>query len=93
MALTSLDDRLIEVLGNGDIRLVRSEWLLAQPDVFLMVNRQALEEFELRGVSPSPLLHPDEAAEDVRRGNRSVGALTYGCALLRCVRTDRAVRE
>ena len=30
-SLTALDDRLVEALERGDIRLLSSEWLLAQP--------------------------------------------------------------
>lgn len=74
--LTKLDDKLIGVLAKGDIRLVRSAWLLAQPDGFRMPHRQMLE--DLDGVSPSPLMLPEEAVELVRRGDRSAGALTYG---------------
>ena len=76
--LTALDDRLIEVLGAGDIRLVRSAWLLAQPAGYRIVRRQDLEALERTGVSPSPLLRPDEAVALVREGRRCVGALTYG---------------
>jgi len=49
-----------------------------QPVNFKMPNRQALEEIERSGVSPSPLLSPQEAAALVKRGDRSIGALTYG---------------
>ena len=31
VALTTLDDRLVSVLADGAIRLVRTTWLLAQP--------------------------------------------------------------
>ena len=80
-ALTVLDDRLVTVLGAGDIRLVRSAWLLAQPAGYRIVRRQDLEALEARGVSPSPLMQPDEAVALVRRGGRSAGAVTHGwCA-------------
>ena len=79
--LTALDDGLATVLGAGDIRLVRSAWLLAQPAGYRIVRRQDLEALEARGVSPSPLLKPDEAVALVRRGDRSAGAVTHGwCA-------------
>jgi hypothetical protein len=49
-----------------------------QPDNFKMPNRQELEALEKSGASPSPLLSGEEAAALVRRGDRSIGALTYG---------------
>ena len=76
--LTKLDDKMIGVVEQGDIRFVRSSWLLDQPDGFRMPNRQKLEALEEQGVSPSPLLSPHEAVDLVRRGDRSAGALTYG---------------
>lgn len=76
--LTKFDDPLIEVLRRGDIRLLRVVWLLAQPPDFRIMYRQQLEELEAQGASPSPLLSPEEAVSLVQRGDRSVGALTYG---------------
>ena len=70
--LTTLDDRLIEALEKGDIRLVRAAWLLAQPAGFRMINRQALEK---RG---DALLRPQEAANAIRAGTRSIGVLSHG---------------
>ena len=46
VALTELDEPLLAVLANGDIRLLRSEWLLEQPDGFILPRRQELEELE-----------------------------------------------
>ena len=77
-ALTELDKIVIQVLMCGAIRLICVKWLLTRPDNFKMPNRQALEEIERSGASPSPLLSPREAAALVRRGDRSIGALTYG---------------
>ncbi len=77
-ALTELDAILIQVLLRGAIRLLRVEWLMKQLDHFRMPRRQVLEELEVSGVLPSPLLSGEEAAALVRRGNRSIGALTYG---------------
>ena len=77
-ALTELDKIVIDVLMCGAIRLLRVKWLLMQPANFKMPNRQALEEIERSGVSPSPLLSCEEAAALVERGDRSIGALTYG---------------
>ena len=78
LALTELDKIVIEVLLLGAIRLLCVKWLLMQPVNFKMPNRQALEEIERSGALPSPLLSPQEAAALVRRGDRSIGALTYG---------------
>jgi hypothetical protein len=76
-ALTALDDRLALVLRNGDIRLMRSAWVLAQdPTDFRIPHRQALEAMEKSGVSPSPLLSPHEAEALLRRGQRCVGVLS-----------------
>ena len=76
--LTELDKIVIQVLLLGAIRLICVKWLLMQPNNFKMPNRQALEEIERSGASPSPLLSPREAAALVERGDRSIGALTYG---------------
>ena len=74
--LGALDERLIAILVSGGIRLVRSSWLLTQPNDFKMLFRQQLE--ALDDTSLSPLLPPKEAAALVRRGDRSVGALSHG---------------
>ena len=73
-ALTAFDDRLVKALEERVIRLVHSAWLLAQPAGFKMPYRQQLEEQEHNGASP--LVRPEEAAALIRRGNRSVGAVT-----------------
>jgi len=75
LALTELDKPLLAVLKIGDIRLLRSEWLLKQEDSFILPRRQELEELEKAG--QSPLLSCEEAVELIERGDRSVGALTY----------------
>eukprot|EP00900_Chrysochromulina_parva_P026549 jgi/Chrpa1/8528/Chrysochromulina_OHIO_Genome00016749-RA len=77
-ALTELDKIVIQVLMCGAIRLLCVKWLLMQPENFKMPNRQELEALEKSGASPSPLLSGEEAAALVRRGDRSIGALTYG---------------
>jgi hypothetical protein len=77
-ALTELDKIVIQVLLCGAIRLICVKWLLMQPANFKMPNRQALEEIERSRALPSPLLSPQEAAALVRRGDRSIGTLTYG---------------
>ena len=77
-ALTELDKIVIKFLLCRAIRLLCVKWLLMQPANFKMLNRQALEEIERSGASPSPLLSPLEAVALVERGDRSIGALTYG---------------
>jgi hypothetical protein len=77
-ALTELDMIVIQVLMCGAIRLLCVKWLLMQPANFMMPNRQALEKIERSGASPSPLLSGEEAVALVERGDRSIGALTYG---------------
>ena len=74
--LSRLDDGLVQVLRRGDIRLLRVAWLMERPDGYIMERRQELEAREREG--ESPLLSTQEAAELVRRGDRSVGAFTYG---------------
>ena len=74
--LSRLDNALVEVLLKGDIRLLSTAWLLAQPGGYLIERRQDLEKREERG--ESPLLSRQEAFDLVRRGDRSVGAFTYG---------------
>ena len=71
-ALATFDEDLIKALRKGDIRLVGSEWFLAQPDGYRIQRRQDLE--------ARALLTPDEAVELIQEGNRGVGSLTYGCA-------------
>ena len=72
--LTTLDDQLVDVLERGDIRLVRSKWLLALPLGRRLVRRQELN--AIGGVEP--LLTPQEAVAAIRKGNRGVGALSHG---------------
>jgi hypothetical protein len=71
--LSKLDDRLC-----GSIRFVRAAWLLNLPPTFRMKRRQELEDLERSGMSPTPLLSPEEAVALIRACNRSVGSLTYG---------------
>ena len=81
--LSRLDDRLVERLEEGVMKLVRSSYM-KQPFVLRIQRRQELEELQDRlvdegaAVEKLPLLTPQEAVALIRRGNRSVGALTYG---------------
>ena len=76
-ALSAFDDGLVDVLGKAIIRLLRSEWLLAQPEGFTLPYRQQLEEFKQDGASPSPLLSPEEAVALLQQGDRSIGSVTH----------------
>ena len=82
--LTTLDDRLVEVLHKGDIALVRSAWLLALPDDARLARRQDLQAIG----EITPLLTPDEAVNAIRKGNRSVGALSHGWMSPVCATPD-----
>ena len=76
-ALSRLDDRLVEVLRSGDLRILRSAWLSQQPDTYRLQGRQELEKLDGQGAS-SALLSPGEAVALVQQCDRSVGALTHG---------------
>ena len=75
--LGALDEQLIGVLRRLAVRLVSSEWVLAQPADFRMLRRQDLEAIERSGTG-APLLSAADAVALIERGDRSVGALTYG---------------
>ena len=68
------DQRVHALLLSGDIRLLRCSWLRSRPTGYVLSRRQDL---------PSEaLLPPAEAATLFARQDRSVCALTYGCARL-----------
>ncbi|KOO30639.1 hypothetical protein Ctob_002930, partial [Chrysochromulina tobinii] len=75
--LSALDNDLAEVLESGDIALVRSSWLLAQlalqPD-YRIVRRQDLK--PVGGISPH--LEPEEAKRLLLKGERAIGAFSFG---------------
>ena len=76
--LAKLDEEtgVVNALEHGYIRLVDSQWLLAQLADYRIENRQALERRETQG--ESPLLQPAKAVELVHRANRSVGVVSHG---------------
>ena len=76
-----LDERLITVLTNEDIRLLRVEWLLAQREDYKIQRRQELEKLERADRGLSPFLTGEEAAALIRNGAREVGTLSYGWLL------------
>ena len=67
------------MLKREDIKLLRVEWLLAQPDSFKMRRRQDLEKLEKPGLSP--LFAGEESVALIRSGKREVAALSYGWLL------------
>ena len=75
------EERLVGVLQDEDLRLLRVEWLHAQPDGYKLPQRQKLEELERADLGLSPLLTGAEAVALIRSGNREVGALSYGWLL------------
>ena len=76
-----LDERLVTVLTNEDIRLLRVEWLLAQREDYKIQRRQELEKLERDDRGLSPFLTGEEAAALIRNGAREVGTLSYGWLL------------
>ena len=76
--LSELDDRLVERLQRGDIRLLRCSWLCSQPADLRLPTRQDLEQLEREGTTPSPLLSHDEAVKLIRQCDRSTGILSHG---------------
>ena len=75
-ALSRLDDRVVERLRAGDIRLLRVSWLV-QPSVVHLSRRQELERLEREGEG-EPFLSAEEAEAALRKHSRCIGALTYG---------------
>ena len=67
--------RLEEMLRAGDLKLLCSKWLIAQPDGYSLESRQELEAREQ--LNESPLLTCEEAVEAILSGDRRIGALTY----------------
>ena len=76
--LSTLDERLMKVLGRADVRLLRAAWLLNQPDDFRIPRRQDLEGVQWINCTPSPLLGAEEAVALIQRGDRCVASLSYG---------------
>ena len=71
-SLAPHDKRVYDSLLSGDIQLLRCSWLRSRPRGYVLPRRQDL---------PSEaLLPPAEAAALFARQDRSVSALTYGCA-------------
>ncbi|KOO53176.1 hypothetical protein Ctob_014035, partial [Chrysochromulina tobinii] len=75
--LSALDNDLLQAFGRGDIALVRSAWLKAQlarqPD-YRIVRRQDLK--PVGGISPH--LEPEEAKRLLLKGERAIGAFSFG---------------
>ena len=77
--LSALDDRLVAALEAGDIRLLRSAWLLKQTGTFRLLCRQDLETKDGDGLN-SALLSCEEAVrlvlDNMRAGRRSRDIVT-----------------
>ena len=88
--LSELDHDLLKAFGCGDIALVRSTWLLAQlalqPD-YRIVRRQDLK--PVGGISPH--LEPEEAKRLLLKGERAIGAFSFGWPTSRATGTQPAI--
>ena len=67
-----VDEQLISVLQTGKIRLLDTKWFISHPES-AQATLQMLEES-----TPEALLAPAAAAALARRGDRSIGTLSYG---------------
>lgn len=75
--MTKLDDRLVQTLLDGDVRLVKASWFKEQlrlkESKSRILDRQTMErDF------PEGLCEPQAAAELIRGCGRKVGVLSYG---------------
>ena len=75
-AVHLLDQRILDRLRSGAIRLVSVQWLLEQPEGFRILRRQELEKLEIEGASP--FLPASTAAKDLQSATRRVLVLSYG---------------
>ena len=75
-AVHLLDQRILDRLRSGAIRLVSVQWLLEQQAGFRILRRQELEKLESEGASP--FLPARTAATDLQCGTRRVLVLSYG---------------
>ena len=71
----------MEALEREDIRLLRVEWLLAQPKGYKMQRRQDLEKLERTDRGLTPLLVGAESVALIRNGKREIAGLSYGWLL------------
>ena len=71
----------MEALQREDIRLLRVEWLLSQPEGYKMQRRQDLEERERADRVLSPLFSGAESVQLIRNGKREIAGLSYGWLL------------
>ena len=75
-ALKYLDVGLETALGSGDIKIVRSDFLLNNDVEACLSRRQDLEAMERDGVA-RVFLPPSEAVLALQAGNRSIAVLSY----------------
>ena len=75
--LKALDGGLETVLGAGDIKIVRADFMLSNDDARACISRrQDLEAMERDG-GARVFLSPSEAVEALRAKDRSIAALSY----------------
>ena len=77
--LQALDAKLLAALRNAHIKLVSADYLRAGK-LQGFARRQDLERRQRERPDERIFLSPDEAVRAMTRGNRSIGALTYGWA-------------
>ena len=78
-ALAKLDEPLVTVLRNGDIRLLCAAWLLTQPEGYRLERRQDLEAREAAG--ERPFLTAKQAEAALRKGKRAIAVVSQCAAL------------
>ena len=77
-ALRGHDERFLQALVAGHIKLLRTSWLRSQPTGWKMLRRQDLEMLEASDPSQQPFLSTDEAAAALSAGDRRIAVLSYG---------------
>ena len=78
LADQKIDERLAERLRDGSIRLVRVAWLLSDAPARSFRRGEAMVMRRCQELPADAFVPPEEAAELLLRGNRSVLALSYG---------------
>ena len=76
--LSALDERLMEALLSGAIKLLRSDFLIGESCGKKIMRRRDYEQLEQQLGEHKVFLPPHEAAKVLETNKRAVGALTYG---------------
>ena len=74
--LVSLDESLLRAVENMSVRLLHVD---AVHEMTQIMRRQDLEAYERERVNVAIFMTPQQAAKQLRKCNRSIGFLTYGC--------------